>query len=167
MDEKKVFFVRHAESNYPEIGQKDIDRTLTKKGERDAQSLGLWLKQEKYFPNEIWVSSATRTSQTANIIAKNLNYPSESLIFESSLYQASVLDICEKLQQTSKEISSLMIIGHNPTMMEMIPYLTKHSGNYFPPCTIALITFSIKWTEITNQKGRFLWSNTPNELKLG
>lgn len=166
MDERKVFFVRHAEANYPEMGQGDIDRTLTTKGEKDAQKLGTWLKQNNYFPDKTFVSSAKRTTQTANIIAKNLNYPSEKLIFESSLYQASVLGVIDLLQQIPNEVSSLMVIGHNPTMMEMIPYLTTNSGTHFPPCTISLISFSINWSQITAKKGSFLWLNTPNDLNI-
>ena len=56
---------RHAEAHVIKEGQSDLERTLTTKGERQAQRMAEWLNQRLAHSTRILVSPAVRTQQTA------------------------------------------------------------------------------------------------------
>ncbi len=52
------------------------------------------------------------------------------MIFESSLYEASPDDLLAILQKHTQQTQTLMLIGHNPGLDQLLCYLSKDT----PPC---------------------------------
>ena len=61
---------RHAEAQLAKEGQPDADRTLTAKGERQAQRMGEWLNQRLAESTRVLASPTVRTQQTVRALGR-------------------------------------------------------------------------------------------------
>lgn len=59
---------RHAEAFDARLGERDLDRTLTPEGERQAQQMGQWLARHLTDDTRVLVSPARRAQQTAQAL---------------------------------------------------------------------------------------------------
>lgn len=62
---------RHAEAGVQKLGQDDLDRALTPRGERQAQRMADWLNHRMAPTTRVLVSPAKRTQQTAQALDKS------------------------------------------------------------------------------------------------
>jgi len=164
VDMKTVLFARHAKSNWNEAGISDFDRPLNSRGEEDAPRMASYLEQSAYVIDQIISSDAARALATATEY-KNCLTPDEEIIHKHSLYMASHLDIAEVVQNISSKYSSVMIVGHNPGMSEIVDYYVAGSVQDMPTCSIAVIQFDVSdWKEIKIGKGDLLAFEYPKKL---
>ncbi len=105
--QRRITLIRHAKA--VEGDGVDITRTLSARGEGDAQKLGAWLTAEQAFPDLFLCSTAQRTRQT--LAAFNTIVPT---ILTERLYLASAADILKLLTEMDDAAMHLGIIGHNP-----------------------------------------------------
>ncbi len=63
---------RHADAVGPQDKYSDADRPLTKKGERQARQMGLWLQQHLPETSKVLVSPTLRTRQTAEALQRRV-----------------------------------------------------------------------------------------------
>ena len=82
---KSVLILRHAKSSWKDPNLPDHDRTLNKRGKRDAPLMGRLLKKEHLVPDVIISSTAIRARSTAEVVAKASGYKGE-IIMDKSLY---------------------------------------------------------------------------------
>jgi len=136
-DGKTLYLVRHAEAAWMGSGQRDFDRPLNARGEGDAMEMGQRLKECDVFPHTIISSPALRAAQTSEVIATEIGFPVEAIVFRKSIYEAAVSDLLEIIQSVDDDLNSAMIIGHNPSIGWLISQLSdKHIANA-PTSTIA------------------------------
>ena len=88
----KIYLIRHAESeanasNDNLIGGHNLQTKLTKKGELQATDLGNRLKDENVTFDMVYISTAMRTRDTANIVSNLTNYNGEIIEIEEVLEQ--------------------------------------------------------------------------------
>ncbi|MFN7039186.1 MAG: SixA phosphatase family protein [Alphaproteobacteria bacterium] len=110
---KKIYIARHAESLYGNF--KDHARPLSLKGIEDCKKLGQVLYQLGELPKLIIASDSVRTLETANHLKKAMNL-NINIIADSSLYNCKEEELLRVITLINGDISSLMIIGHNPTI---------------------------------------------------
>ena len=146
---KRVILVRHAKSISHGYDQ-DYDRTLTERGEEDAQTISIELQRLTIHPNLIIASPAVRTTQTARIYAQTLNYPVNKILFEKKLYSGkSVENFLLMLQELEDEKETVMVIGHNPTVYYYIHYLMHNFTDDVPTCSTVAIDFDVeRWSQL-------------------
>ena len=82
----KIIFVRHGESEFNAGLTKEKDVPLTKKGRKQAESLGKALK--RYNISEIYTSKMIRAKQTGEIISKVLKVPVKGNLEELNEFRA-------------------------------------------------------------------------------
>jgi len=111
---KKLILIRHAKSSWDEPGIGDRERTLNKRGLKDAPIIGAALKKRGVQPDVIVVSLAVRAWTTAELIADELEYPREGLVQESSIYAAGLGALMDVVQNIDEEVETACLIGHNP-----------------------------------------------------
>jgi len=80
---KNLFLVRHAKSDWSISGQKDFDRELNGRGRSDAPKMGRKLYEMEAKPEIIISSPAARAKFTAELIAEQLKFDTEKIIFQS------------------------------------------------------------------------------------
>ena len=69
------------------------------------------------------------------------------------------------IELSNEEISSLMIIGHNPSMHNVFEQLSKQTISKFPTCGLASIAFQDSWKNIAKLVADEINFITPKSLK--
>ncbi len=163
---KRVILVRHAKSISHGYDQ-DYDRTLTERGEEDAQTISIELQRLTIHPNLIIASPAVRTTQTARIYAQTLNYPVNKILFEKKLYSGkSVENFLLMLQELEDEKETVMVIGHNPTVYYYIHYLMHNFTDDVPTCSTVAIDFDVeRWSQLREYQGEMAFRFIPDMFR--
>lgn len=153
---KTLLLLRHAQALPSSASVADFDRGLSPKGIEDARKLGEVLKEQDISINLIKCSSATRTQQTRAEMCEGLqqNIHTEN---SKSIYNAGVGDLFKIIQDTDDKIETLMVVGHNPTIYELVSKLAAKSSNAvfdslahgYSPATLTIIETDVdSWAEI-------------------
>jgi phosphohistidine phosphatase len=117
---KRLILVRHAKSSWKDERSRDVDRPLAGRGKRDAPRMGKRLKERHAAPELILASHARRARETAEILAHELGYDADRLEVDENLYLASPNRILDVVTQLDDELASVLIVGHNPGLTELV-----------------------------------------------
>ena len=120
---KTLLILRHAKSSWKYLELSDYDRPLNARGKRDAPRMGEHLRQEGLIPDRILTSSAKRARKTANKVAKSCGYTRKVKKLDA-LYDTVPGVYFEILQVLPDKYQSVMVVGHNPTMEQLVNHLT-------------------------------------------
>jgi len=137
---KTLTIVRHAKSSWNEPGLSDRERPLNKRGQRDAPRMGKRIADAGIRPSLIVSSPAKRAWTTAQLIAEELSYPVEFLQRENSLYLASLNDILDVIVDQDDGFNSLMVVGHNPGLTNMVNFLSPGITGNLPTAGVVSVT---------------------------
>ena len=137
---KTLTIVRHAKSSWHEPVLSDRERPLNTRGQRDAPRMGKRIADAGIRPSLIISSPATRAWTTAQIIAEELSYPVEFLQREKSLYLASLNDILDVIVAQGDGFNSLMVVGHNPGLTNMVNFLSPGITGNLPTAGVVSVT---------------------------
>ena len=114
-----ILLWRHAEAEDHAVGLNDLDRQLTSKGHRQAESMARWLRRNGPQAPRILVSPAHRTQQTIQPLGLTWQTVAE-IAPEASV--ANVLKAAGWAERTRCE-DSVLIVGHQPTLGRVAAYL--------------------------------------------
>ncbi len=166
---KTLYIVRHAKSSWDDFRRTDHDRPLLSTGENRTHKVARWFKKKKKERPELIISStAVRARETAKIIAEELAYPVENIIFDPDFYHADTDDILSKLYVLSDEIKTIMIVGHNMTFNDLANEFLdwQHQIENLPTSGIVSIRIqSDHWVELSSAKSELDFMIFPKMLK--
>jgi len=116
---KTLYFLRHAKSDWSNIGLSDQDRPLNSRGRRACVKIGIVLQKRGFNPGLVLCSSAVRARETLDRVmsAAGNNWPKQ---IEPDLYGASADRILGLIRQQSDEHDSLLCVGHNPGFQDIV-----------------------------------------------
>ncbi len=106
--------VRHAKAVRGDMNLPDRDRDLEEKGVRNAKKLAKYLASEKVEIDLLVSSPANRAKSTALILTNELGKRVADLVIVERLYGSDVQTLVSVVEQTSKKVDTLMLVGHNP-----------------------------------------------------
>jgi phosphohistidine phosphatase len=153
----KLYLMRHAQSADKQPGQADKDRELTNEGMRQSLQIGAYLKSEKKNFDLFLCSTAIRAKSTAEFVLEALNVPADKIQFDEEIYNASIRTLYQQIMRIDELITSIMIIGHNPTVSYLAEYLTKKEIGDMSPGSLVIIHFNhTKWNEIQEGSGELV-----------
>ena len=118
---KDLLMIRHSKTEM--IADSDMKRELTEKGMADAVTLGRMFNESGISADIVVSSPAVRAQKTAQLIARGLQYPENAVVTEQLLYHAAPEEIVSFIKHSDKNIKSLIIVGHNPIILEAINIL--------------------------------------------
>ncbi|MBX6382688.1 MAG: histidine phosphatase family protein [Microbispora sp.] len=149
--------VRHASAGHA-IGLPDGERPLTPDGERDARAAGEEIRRlaATRAPALVLCSPAVRTRRTAELLG--LDAPVE---IERDIYEAYPDDLLGVLRRTDAEIASVVLVGHNPGVYELVAALTDVRLDGFPPGAYAVIELDVPWEDAGFGTGRLIHTRHP------
>ncbi|GIV38679.1 MAG: phosphoglycerate mutase [Thermonema sp.] len=151
--EKKLILIRHAEAE--EGALSDKERALTQRGIRQAYLLSEWMQQQHFLPALIVHSSARRCRETAQLLAERLNIA--VLQEEERLYNASMRQIVEVLEQTPGAVESLALVGHNPYLSYFAEWVTGEPLGSLSPASAVVLSLPVDdWTMLSGQMATLL-----------
>lgn len=129
-----LYLLRHAKSSW-ESYEDDHERVLSERGRKDACTLGEYLhKNDINFENTL-CSSSHRTRETISIINTVSPHSIDQINYLNDLYHASSNKIKEIIQNHTNK--SLLIVGHNPGISDLISDLMKSNFIDYPTCVFA------------------------------
>ena len=146
MTEKRLLLIRHAKAKQ---GDRDSERPLARRGRDDARVIGEWLER-RAVPDLVIVSPAVRTRQTWQCALAAL--PTEpAMLLDERIYDNTVGDLVDAVRGCDESVSTLALVGHNPSVQAMAARAHRHSDTgmeallSFPTSTIALLDFDGTW----------------------
>jgi phosphohistidine phosphatase len=113
-DLRRLWLVRHAEAQVEASVGGDHERALTRRGVAEANRAAERCLDLGWRPELLLASSALRTRQTAEILARSFGLSGGKLRILESLYLADPVDILRAASEAGPRIGHLMIIAHNP-----------------------------------------------------
>ncbi|MEU6537241.1 histidine phosphatase family protein [Streptomyces sp. NPDC047000] len=115
---RRLVVLRHAKSAWP-VGVPDHERPLAPRGRRDAPAAGRALAEADCLPDLALCSTAVRARETWQLASAQWGTP-PPVRFDPRLYAAGVPDLLEVVRDTPPEVETLLIVGHNPGMEELV-----------------------------------------------
>lgn len=163
---KTLFVVRHAKSSWEDPTLTDHERPLIQKGIKKTIKIARFLKQNIKCPDLLLSSSAVRAYETAEIIARELNFSIDKIAKTNTLYHADSEDVFAELFGISNAIDSLMIFGHNPGLTYFVNHFINPTIENLPTSGVVNIKFiTDKWEEISDAKFHVNFVMFPKMLK--
>lgn len=162
---KQVILVRHAKTIQYGYDQ-DYDRTLTDRGEDHADRISHEMFKTGIKPDLIISSPAVRTTQTTRIFAKNLGYPAGNVRYDKKLYSGMLTtSFIRLLQELDESHTTVMVVGHNPTVYNFLDALIPNFSLDVPTCSTVVIEFEIEsWPELKDYSGKMTHRWIPDLL---
>ena len=161
---KQIFLLRHAKSDWNNLGEQDFDRSLAKRGIQDASTISNYVKKNNHLIEKVLCSSSKRTKQTFDYCSDGFNFPIENAEYLDDLYFGDTDKIIRLIQNINESISSILIVGHNPTLHLLIENLTDESILKFSTCNLAIISFKDKWKNLSSHKCKLKSLLRPKEI---
>ena len=168
---RRLLLLRHAKAD-AEPKRRDAERPLTARGREDAARTGAYMARHGLTPDGVFVSTALRTRQTWDLLAKEFTMP-PAANFDERLYQASPDAILTIIRAAPREFACLLVIGHNPALQALAASLVgagdiemrQHLSEKFPTAALAVINFSGgDWGKVRPGAGRIEHFVSPRAL---
>jgi phosphohistidine phosphatase len=161
---KTLLVLRHAKSSWSEPARGDHERPLNARGRRDAPRMGELVREYGLIPDVVFSSDAVRARLTAEAVAEVARYPGEILL-DPRLYMASPADILSLLPTVRENAETVMIVGHNPGLEQLVEQLTG-ARHDLPTASLAQIGLPIhQWRDLTQStRGTLLGLWRPEDL---
>lgn len=146
-----LIVLRHSKATTP-LDTPDFDRPLAGRGRKDAEKAGGELRAADLSPDQVICSPALRTRQTLDGLG--LDAPVE---YAPRVYDNDVEEILDLLREQSA--ATLLLVGHNPSMHQLVFGLTGGAEARFPTSATAVIGFEGEWADLWPGIGRLvsLW----------
>ena len=138
---RTVLLMRHGKSAWDEEGIEDHDRSLAKRGKREAVHMGQVLRARNLLPDVILSSTAKRARSTVRRLVKASEYSGE-VIYDERLYFQGLEPYLEHLSSLPDEVQSVLVIGHNPLLEELVLLLSGDAVR-LPTAAMACIDLPI------------------------
>ena len=163
---ERLVLLRHAKSSWADPDLDDHDRPLKGRGRRAAGIVGAYLRDAGLVPDVVLCSSATRARQTLALLA----LPDATQVYvEDELYGASPNEVLTRLRLVPDEVASVLLVGHNPTLEDLLDLLVDAGGSLpdrFPTAAVAEVGLAIaRWSDFAPHVGRLGSFVTPRALE--
>ena len=163
-DMKRLYLIRHAKSSWKDPTLTDLDRPLNKRGKRDAPFMGKRLKTHNIQPDLIISSPAKRAQRTAKIIAEEIGFSKEKIIYDESVYEAGVSTLLRVIRYIQDSANDVVLFGHNPGLTMLAESLTHTLIENIPTCGIFCIDFPVdSWKDIVEGSGTVVFFDYPKK----
>ncbi|HLL71775.1 MAG TPA: histidine phosphatase family protein [Pyrinomonadaceae bacterium] len=157
---KSLLLLRHARPAPNSPRARDFDRTLTDVGREQARRVGQLLREKEIEPEAIISSPAARARETADLVCEAAGLSTQTR-FDARIYEASLEELLHIVSEAEDGIETLLLVGHNPGLAELIARLTGESAA-MSPATLARIELDIAaWDEVHHADGRLAFVAPP------
>jgi phosphohistidine phosphatase len=157
---RTLLVFRHGKSDWPE-GVPDAKRPLGTRGRRDAPAAGAWLVSAGLRPDLVISSPAVRARETWELAATALD-EAPPVSYDKRVYAAPVPRLLEVLRDTPDDVQTLVLVGHNPGLQELVDALADDGDpdaldqvrEKFPTSAIAKLSFDGSWADMDTGSAR-------------
>jgi phosphohistidine phosphatase len=167
----RLALLRHAKSSYPDgFPEKiaDHDRPLAPRGIREAALAGDWLRANVPTIDAVLCSTATRARET--LLHSGIDAPTR---YADRLYGATPGSLIEEINKVPDDITTLLVVGHEPTMSEVSLILAGADGtdgaaleritDKYPTSAIAVLAVPGGWAALEPGRAALTAFHVPRE----
>ena len=136
----ELILLRHAEAVPIETGGDDMQRSLSPRGEQEAQAAGLWLATHGLKPERVLTSPSRRTDETTRLALAAIDAAPVPQTADE-IYNASPGELLALLDQHG-DAGTVMLVGHNPGIEQLVALLVEGRSDEFrgmPPGALAVV----------------------------
>jgi len=154
---KTLYLLRHAKSGWDDPVARDFDRPLNKRGEKAARTIGQWMAANGVTFEQVIASPAVRVIDTLDGVWAGYGRKMEPT-WDRRIYLASSATLLDVLREVSDEHDSVMMVGHNPGMEDVVFDLVPDDGSSplreevevkYPTAALAQLDIDIdSWSDI-------------------
>jgi phosphohistidine phosphatase len=152
----KLYFLRHGQANWEHWDKPDEERPLTKKGRKEVSNVAEALREIKARPALIVTSPLPRASETAQLVAEELEV---DCITAPTLAPGFDLPALKQILNEHAE-QDVLLVGHEPDFSHLISLLT---GGTVKLTKAGLARVDLE--NITELRGELVWLLTPKVMK--
>jgi phosphohistidine phosphatase len=170
---KTLGILRHAKSDWHDARLRDFDRPLNGRGRKGAALIGLHIRDHAVGWKRILASPAVRVTQTIALAGEAAG-EMPPITWDRRIYLASSATLIDLLREQAGDPRSIMLIGHNPGLEDLIFDLVPDDGSSpmrdvveekFPTAAYAVVELDIEsWDEIAEGTGRLVHLTRPRDL---
>lgn len=158
---KRLTLLRHAKSDW-NTGQRDHDRPLNRRGERDAPEMGRRFLECIGTPELILSSTANRALTTARLFAGSCDYEAASIDVDGELYHASPGTLLHAVNQLDDAFADVVLVSHNPGITEFATLMSDQRLDNLPAAGLWSMLFDDdSWGKVVPGEGRLDWHDYP------
>ncbi|MDD5727980.1 MAG: histidine phosphatase family protein [Victivallales bacterium] len=144
---KNLLLLRHAHTE--RTARSDMQRVLTGDGRAEVDVFGKILNSRGIDWDLLVCSPAARAVETAELLARGIEYPESAIINERLLYYAGAEEIAAFIRHLDDGLESVIIIGHNPVLLELVNMLGVKTVSVLKPCHAVKFRFGVDtWEDI-------------------
>lgn len=146
--------MRHAKAASPQSRQDDKSRQLTSEGVKQSRHIGAWFEERNIRFDLVVSSSATRAEETARLVLEGMKAETPRMIQDDVLYEASVRQFLDYINNIEDGYERVLIVGHNPTISYLAEYLTKADIGDMATAGVVIISFDLpSWKMVSENTG--------------
>ncbi len=159
---KSLLLIRHAKSDWGNLGLDDFDRPLNERGKRDAPVMAHRLLDKKIKIDAIIASPAKRAAKTAKIIAGEMKIKKNRIIYKPELYLAGPEVFYTVIENMDDEFESIAVFSHNEGITHFANMLTIARVDNIPTCGVfALKIKTANWKDFRIAEKEFWFFDYP------
>jgi phosphohistidine phosphatase len=171
---RQLLLLRHAKSSWEDANLTDHDRPLDPEGRSAAQAMRTAMARLGLMPQLVLVSSARRTRETLELLEPLAGDP--RIRCSPDLYLASPRQILDEVVSAPNDITSILVIGHNPGLHDLSMSLSgahamsagrhgsKRLARGFPTAALAEFSVPDDWRSLPDG-ARLIRFLTPHDLE--
>ena len=166
---KTLGLLRHAKSDSDDLSLRDFDRGLNERGRRGAATMGEHIRAHGIVWDQLLASPAERVRRT--IDAAGLEGP---IAWEQQIYLGDRSALIEALRQIDGDPASVLLVGHNPGLQELIfdlvapdreNELFDAAAEKYPTAAFAVLELAIdRWADCATGCGTLVHLARPRDL---
>ena len=162
---RQLLLVRHAKSSWADVMQQDFDRPLNDRGEKDAPEMAKRLAKRDVSVDVFISSPAKRAFATARYFAKEFGVKKKKIIRVPELYEASVNDFYNTIEQTNDDYTTVALFSHNPGVTAFANGLTGTHIDDMPTCSVFAIRIQTDtWKNFKDAQKEFWFFDYPKNI---
>ncbi len=158
---KSLLLIRHAKSSWS-LDVDDFDRPLDYRGQSDAPDMAQRLIRKEIKIDCFISSPAKRAITTAAYFAAAYAKKVQDIVTIPSLYEPTIEDFYNAIEDLDEEFETVAVISHNPTITNFANQLTSFTIEDMPTCAVfAVKSVGKKWKEFTSLNKEFWFFDYP------
>jgi phosphohistidine phosphatase len=170
---KTLGLLRHAKSDWHDARARDFDRPLNLRGRVGAALMGVHIRTEGTRWDRVIASPAARVAQTIEV-ASEAAKSRIPIKWDRRIYLASSATLLDLLREQDGNPGSIMMVGHNPSLEDLIFDLVPDDGSNplretveakFPTASFAILQADIdSWRDLDDGVARLVHLTRPRDL---
>jgi phosphohistidine phosphatase len=159
MDQRRTLLVlRHAQTEDVRPGSKDSERRLTPDGERHAEQVGDYLRNQGIRVDAVLSSSAARARQTLDLLKLDDQLDPDRVEIADRFYNAGTDTLINAVRELPDDCQVALLVGHAPGAPGVVYELTDPTisapeavtaiEGRFPAAALARLEFEGDWSEV-------------------